>query len=91
MRQFFLVALLFLMPIFVSALPSSDEAKQLIQTVNGAFDASKTGPYVLTSLVVFNPGTKQELKGNLTFYRDVDHQRTDLQLGSYRDIRIRQD
>jgi TonB family protein len=82
--RFFLLALV-LTGMMAAAKDSAPSAQQLIDAAHAVSDLSKLGPYVLTGLVVVNPGDKNARKGHVTVYRDGDRTRVDLEIDGQED------
>lgn len=84
------VAAIFL--IFLSlARPVSQDApqpQQLIQATNAATDLRTLRPYTVQATIVVKPGTKEEKRGRLTIFQDKDRSRTEVEFGSYRELKI---
>src|SRR5262252_9043326 len=85
--RFFLLALV-LTGTMAAAEDSAPSAQQLIDAAHAASDLSKLGPYVLTGLVVVNPGDKHERQGQVTVYRDGERMRVDLEIDGQKDSRL---
>lgn len=91
MNRCLAVLLLFLCICFsASALSDRPETRQLIQATNARSDPAKTGPYSLLADVIVNPGTKQELHGQLRLLRDSNRSRIDLQFRDYHETHVRE-
>jgi protein TonB len=86
-NRLFLSALL-LTGTIAAAEDSAPSAQQLIDTAHAASDLSKLGPYILTGLVVANPGDKNEHHGHVTVYREADRARVDLEVDGQKDSRL---
>lgn len=74
-----------------SSLFSEDNAAadphSLLQSAHEASGLVEAMPYQFRANVVYNPGPA-EVKGQITIYRDKDRSRLDLQMGSYREMRL---
>lgn len=54
---------------------------------NTLTDLTAAVPYQLHARVVINPGEREEMRGEITIYRDRDRSRTELTLGDFREVK----
>jgi TonB family protein len=64
------------------------QSQELIQAANAATDLKVLRPYTLQATIVVKPGTKDEKRGRLTIFQGKDQSRTELEFGTYRELRI---
>lgn len=83
-----LLVLVVLWAVFVRGLTAEDlpQPQQLMQAANEISSLSKIRPYILTATVVLQPGTKNQKSGKLTIYRGQGSYRSELEIGSYRQL-----
>ena len=64
------------------------DARELLQAAHDVSGLTKLMPYKLHAVVIVNPGSAAEKKGEVTIYRDKERLRTELHIEDYRETKI---
>lgn len=64
------------------------DARQLLQTAHDVSGLTRLVPYQLHAVVIVNPGSAAQKKGEVTIYRDKERLRTELRIEDYRETKI---